>query len=224
MDKLKNIIVGPGITIKQALKRMDDAGEKTLLVADANQRLLGTVTDGDIRRWILQGKRLHKSVALAMNKSPFILKEGFTQKEAKDLFVSKVIECVPILDVKRRIVSALRWPDLFEGKPKEYKPINLPVVIMAGGEGARLSPFTNILPKALIPIGDKPIIELIIDKFMQFSCPDIFLSVNYKSNILKAYFSDIKRDFNITYIEENKPLGTIGSLYLIRNRIKKHFS
>jgi len=223
MDKLKNIIVNPGITIKQALKRMDDAGEKTLLVTDVNQRLLGTVTDGDIRRWILQGKKLNKSVALVMNKCPFILKEGFTQEEAKDLFVSKVIECVPILDSKHRIVSALRWPDLFEGKLKEYKPINLPVVIMAGGEGTRLSPFTNILPKALIPVGDKPIIDLIIDKFIQFSCREIFLSINHKSNILKAYFSDIKRDCNITYIEENKPLGTIGSLYLLRDRIKKTF-
>jgi NDP-sugar pyrophosphorylase family protein len=94
---------------------------------------------------------------------------------------------------------------------------------MAGGEGARLLPFTNILPKSLIPIDGKPVIELIIDRFKQCGCSEFYLSVNYKANILQAYFSNYKEKYKIKYIQEDKPLGTIGSLYMLKNKIKAPF-
>lgn len=94
---------------------------------------------------------------------------------------------------------------------------------MAGGEGSRLAPFTKILPKPLMPIGDKPIIEIIIGRFMDFGCNDFYLSLHYKANIIKAYFKDFEHQYKITYIEEEKPLGTAGSLLFLKDHIKKTF-
>lgn len=221
--KVENIIIRPGKIIKEALKQMDEAAEKILFVADYNNQLLGTVTDGDFRRWILQGKRLNRNITNIMNTNPIILEEGYSIEEAKKLMLANEIECIPILDKRRSIVSALWWLDLFEEKSKKHRKINVPVVIMAGGEGIRLSPFTKILPKPLMPVGDKPIIELIIDRFTEYGCKKFYLSVNYKSNLIKAYFSDLEHSYCIKYIKEKKPLGTAGSLYLLKKRIENTF-
>lgn len=223
MEKLKKIIVDPKVSIKDALRKMDESAAKILFVASASGTLMGTVTDGDIRRWILKGYSLGKAVSFIMNRNPVFLKEGYPKEAVRRLMVSRAVECLPVLNAKKQIVSAVWWLDLFKNKNNKHRPVGLPVVIMAGGSGTRLSPFTNILPKPLIPIGDKPIIELIMDRFMEFGCRDIYLSVHYKSNILKAYFQDSKPRYSIKYIEENKPLGTIGSLHLLKGKIKSTF-
>jgi len=222
--KIKKFLIGPKITIKQALKRMDEAGEKILFVTDPNNnQLLGTVTDGDFRRWILKGRSLDTNITKAMNTKPLILEEGYHIEEAKRLMMNNEIECIPILDQREGIVSAIWWLDIFKNQNKKYGQINIPVVIMAGGEGVRLSPFTKILPKPLMPVGEKPIIELIIDKFVEYGCKKFYLSVNYKSNLIKTYFSNFKHDYKIEYVEEKKPLGTAGSLYLLKKKIETTF-
>lgn len=224
MERAKNIIVPTKLSIKAALKKMDETAEKILLVADVRNRLLGTVTDGDIRRWILKGASLSRKVSCVMNRDPLTLSENYSKEDAKNLMISVEIECIPIVDQKRRILSVIRWPDLFEaGRQPSRGSLGLPVVIMAGGAGSRLSPFTNILPKPLIPIGDRPILELIMDRFIEFGCNNIYLSVHYKSSILKAYFKDSRRNYNIEYLDEDKPLGTIGSLHMLREKIKTTF-
>ncbi len=223
MEKLKHTLVGCGMTIKEALKRMDEAGEKTLFVTDEENKLLGSVTDGDIRRWILKGATLEKGVTCVMNKNPHYLQNGYAKEEAKDLMLSKAIGCLPIVDAHKRVISAIWWLDFFEKKINKQKSIDASVVIMAGGEGKRLSPFTNILPKSLIPIGDKPVIEVIMERFAEYGCKDFYLSVNYKANILKAYFDDCCHEYNISYIEEKKPLGTAGSLFLLGGSIGESF-
>ncbi|MBF8984174.1 NTP transferase domain-containing protein [Lutibacter sp. B2] len=101
--------------------------------------------------------------------------------------------------------------------------ITTPVVIMAGGEGTRLHPITKVLPKPLVPIGDIPIAERIINKFVNFGCEKFYLTINYKKNLIKAYFNDIKKNYEIEYVEEEKPLGTAGSLYLLKDKIKETF-
>jgi len=223
MDRLKKVLITPTLTIKQALQCMDTAGEKILFVTDDHRRLLGTVTDGDIRRWILKKKDLEADVINAMNKSPLFLNKDYSVDQAKNLMVLKRIDCIPVLSEDKKIISALWWVDLFRDQPKRQKKIEQPVIIMAGGEGTRLSPFTKILPKPLIPVGEKPIIEVIIDRFIDCGCKEFYLSLNYKSNLIRAYFADCGIDYDITYMTENKPLGTIGGLSLLKDRIKRTF-
>lgn len=223
MERLKKALIRPDCTIKQALKQMDLMGEKTLIVANNQNRIVGTVTDGDIRRWVLKGKNLAKCISNVMNSKPRYLMERFDHDVAKRLMIDERLECLPVLDADKKVTSAIWWTDLFEKNFRRPKNIKIPVVIMAGGEGVRLAPFTKVLPKPLIPIGDKPIIELIINKFFDYGCDDFYLSLNYKSNIIKAYFSDYEHKYRITYVQETKPLGTAGSLHLLKDRIKKTF-
>lgn len=228
MERLKKVLVDSKITLKQALRKMDDSAEKILFVVDNHNRLLGTVTDGDIRRWILKGRSLKARITGAMNKNPVFLKNEYTLQEAKKIMLARKIECIPIVDTNQRIISAIWWLDLFNGETKKIKRIDVPVVIMAGGQGMRLSPFTRILPKPLIPIGEKPIIELIMEKFIHYGCRQFYLLLNYKANIIKAYFSesllqdDNLRGININYVEETHPLGTAGGLSLLKE-IKTSF-
>jgi NDP-sugar pyrophosphorylase family protein len=158
-----------------------------------------------------------------MNRHPLTLKESFSREDAKSIMLKQKIDCLPVVDKANKVIACFWWIDLFEKKPNILKSLKLPVVIMAGGEGIRLYPFTKILPKPLMPIGDKPIIEIIINRFLDYGCNDYYLSLNYKSNIIKAYFSDFKHQYKITYILENKPLGTAGSLSLLKNKIKDTF-
>jgi len=223
MERLKKVFIKPGHTIKQALRQMDAMGEKTLLVVDDYNILLGTISDGDIRRWILKGKDLMGSVSNVMNSTPISLDQNFERKMAKQLMVKQTLECLPVVDGNKKVISAVWWVDLFENKPKKLKKLKIPVVIMAGGEGARLAPFTKILPKPLMPIGERPIVEMIMERFENYGCSDFYLSVNYKSNIIKAYFNDLEHSYKLTYIEEKQPLGTAGSLYLLKNQIKGTF-
>jgi len=223
MERIKNILVNPNLTIKQTLRKMDETGKKIIFVTNINEEILGVVTDGDIRRWILKGNSLSEKVSYVMNVKPIVLKEGFSKDEAKKLMLLQEIDCVPVIDKNKKIISALWWMDLFEDKTKKRKEFNIPVVIMAGGEGTRLSPFTKILPKPLMPIGEKPILEVIISKFVEYGCKNYILSVNYKSNIIKAYFNDIEHKYKITYLNEKQPLGTAGSLFMLKNRINKTF-
>jgi len=223
MERLKEVLIKPEQTIKHVLKHMDGVGKKTMFVVDKENTLLGTVTDGDVRRWILKGFGLNESISKVMNTNPIFLREDYSKEEAKNLMVSKVIECIPIIDGQRRIISAMWWLDLFDNAFKKCKEINIPVVIMAGGQGSRLAPFTNVLPKPLIPIQEKPIIELIIDKFVDAGCNTFYLSVNYKANLLKAYFNDIEHNYKINYVQEDMPLGTAGSLFLLKDIIKETF-
>lgn len=223
MERLREILIDPKITIKQALKQMDETAKKILFVVDSNNGLLGTVTDGDVRRWILRNGDLNENLSEVMNKNPIFLHDGSSKEEAKNLMVLKKIECIPIVDEHKRIVSAIWWADLFDHKFNQSQSLNIPVVIMAGGEGMRLAPFTKILPKPLMLIGEKPILEVIIDKFMEYGCKEFYLSVNYKANIIKAYFMDIEHDYEINYIQEEKPLGTAGSLYLLKKKIYTTF-
>jgi dTDP-glucose pyrophosphorylase len=223
MERLAKTLINPESTVKQALKQMDSMGEKTLIVVDDERCLQGMVSDGDIRRWILKGTSLTAESASVMNKHPLTLKHGFTEEGAKQIMLKNQIQYLPVIDQDRKVIASVWWGDLFEHKLKSSGALKLPVVIMAGGEGVRLHPFTKILPKPLMPIGDKPVIEVIVDRFFGFGCTDFYLSLNYKSNLIKAYFSDFDHSYKINYILENKPLGTAGSLHLLKNRIKKTF-
>ena len=225
MDKqlLESMCVSSDAPIAETLKRMDETGRKIVFVVDAEQHLAGVASDGDIRRWILSGGGLDRPVSAAMNAQPITLPTGYAASEAKELLVGHEIECIPILDAANRLTSAIWWTDLFEEESLAPEPIDAAVVIMAGGQGARLAPFTKVLPKPLIPIGETPILELIIERFLAHGCKQYFLTINYKSNLIKAYFSDISLDCELEYIEEDEPMGTAGALSMLKDRLHSAF-
>lgn len=223
MNKISQILIGPEDTIKTAFKIMDEAGSKIVFVVGKENILIGALSDGNIRRWILKGGEISAKTKAVMARTPKYLKEGYTQSEAKELVVEKRFECVPVVDAQKRIKGAVWWYDFFKDKSHKAAKLNLPVVIMAGGKGARLAPITNILPKPLMPIGDKPITQHIMERFANFGCRQVYMSVNFKAKLIKAYFSDVSGDYDLDFIEESKPLGTAGSLYLLKRKIKKTF-
>lgn len=202
---------------------MDEAGSKILFVAGGEKLLLGALSDGDIRRWILNGGQISAKVESAMARSPKYLLEGYSPAEAKGLVVEERYECVPVVDVQKRIKGAVWWFDFFKKKAGKSAQLNLPVVIMAGGKGARLAPITSILPKPLMPIGDKPITQHIMERFLNCGCRKFYMSLNFKAKLIKAYFSDISGDYSLDFVEETKPLGTAGSLHLLKRKLRKSF-
>lgn len=223
MEMISKLLIGPDETIKCALKKMDEAGSKVIFIADAARRLLGALSDGDIRRWILKSGHINAKVKVVMTRKPKYLVEGYSRDAAKKLVVDDRFECVPVVDSHRKIKGGVWWFDFFEEKSQKNQNINLPVVIMAGGKGTRLAPLTNILPKPLMPIGDKPITQHILERFAKFGCRQVYMSLNFKAQLIKAYFNDLGGEYRLEYVEESKPLGTAGSLYLLKKKIKKTF-
>lgn len=218
--ELQDLFINREMLIKDALKRLDETAKKILLVVEQN-KLIGVLTDGDIRRWILKNGNLKETVDVIMSKNPkFIYKEEV--KNAKRILKEYSIEAVPVVDENLQVIDIIFWNDKFN-KKLNYAKISNPVVIMAGGAGTRLKPYTNVLPKPLIPIGDIPIVERIINNFIEYGCNNFYMTVNYKKNMIKAYFNDIEKNYTIHYVEEEKPLGTAGSLFYLKDKIKDTF-
>ena len=222
MERFEKVLVAPGLSVRDTLRAMDDSGERILFVVEDGQ-LLGVVTDGDLRRWILAGSPMDHPISEVMNAHPQVLEEGYAVDEARDIMLSTRKECLPVVDSHGRVTGAVWWMDLFEAEAPEPVQIDLPVVIMAGGEGTRLTPFTKVLPKPLMPINETPIIELIMERFAKYGSKDFYLSLNYKANLIKAYFADLDHDYHIEYVREDRPLGTAGSLRMLADSLSGSF-
>lgn len=214
-------IVETDATIIQAMRQLEETAQKILFVVDRERRLIGSLTDGDIRRWILAEGGLQDSIGKVCNKSPYRVDPNYDLEQVRGVMVERNIGCVPVVDDRGQLVELLFWESVFKdsGKHKPIRPIHLPVVIMAGGKGTRLDPFTRILPKPLIPLGDKTVIEHIIDSFLKFGVSTFYLSVNHKSKIIKSYFEELHPPYTIEYIHEDRPLGTAGSLRYLRDQL-----
>jgi dTDP-glucose pyrophosphorylase len=221
---MKDITVQTDITIRQAMKILDKAPVKCLIVIDDKQKLLGTLTDGDIRRSILAGVKFSENISSGYNKAPTVLiKEKYTTEEAKQLLLDLKLNLIPVVDRNRMVVDYITWSKI-GGESQSKKSLgNVPVVIMAGGKGTRMEPFTKILPKPLVPVHEKPIIEHIIERFTALGCSDFYLMVNYKGRILKAYFEELQPDYRIHFLEEQEPLGTAGSLRFLAGKFHQPF-
>lgn len=216
--EVKDFLISEDFRILDVIQRLDVLGKKTLfLVKDG--KLQGAITDGDIRRWILKQGDLNLPVSAVANFKPRFLWE----KDRLSAF-SKLkqweLDAIPILNSEREIISIVLRNDKEVGKGKV---LDLPVVIMAGGIGSRLYPYTKILPKALIPIGEIPILEHIIQRFYSYGAEHFYLIVNHKKNMIKAYFNDLTKEYQVHYREEETPLGTGGGLSLLKGRISSTF-
>lgn len=221
---MKNITVKANITIRQAMKILDKTGDKCLVVVDNKNKILGTLTDGDLRRSILRGTSFQEDISTSFNAKPkFLFQNSYNTEEAIELLRAYKLDLIPIIDKNHILVDYMTWSKM----DSEYQSNNLlkdvPVVIMAGGKGTRLEPFTKVLPKPLIPINDKPIIKHIIERFTEIGSSNFYLTVNYKSKILKAYFDDLELDYKVKFIDENEPLGTAGSLRYLKGKMKESF-
>ena len=223
---MKNLFIKPKSNIKNALKQMSKIGEKCLVVVDNKNELLGTLSDGDVRKAILKG-RFHKNKIneFYQKKPTFLRKDNYSLGQAKNIFLKKRIDVIPVVDESKKIIDVLTFENIFsKSKKSQYDHKFLKtVVIMAGGKGVRLEPFTNVLPKPLVPINEKPVIEHIIERFNKNKISNFFITLSYKSKILKAFFQETKPEFKLSFIDEPKPLGTAGGLSLLAGKIKKPF-
>ncbi|MBT6937928.1 MAG: NTP transferase domain-containing protein [Candidatus Marinimicrobia bacterium] len=221
---MKDITVKIDITIRQAMKALDKTAEKCLLVTDDNNKLLGTIADGDLRRGILKGMKFSDSILECYHKSPTTLMNGdFSQEDVSRVLRDKKLNLIPVIDKDGKVVDYLTWSNIKGGKRPVKKLDNVSVVIMAGGKGTRMQPFTKILPKPLVPVHEKPIIEHIIERFTDVGCDEFHLTVNYKGRILKAYFEELQPDYGIHYVDEQEPLGTAGSLRFLKGKFNQPF-
>ncbi len=222
---MKDITIRPEITVKEAMESLDKTAEKILLVVDDDKKLLGALTDGDIRRHILKAQDLSCTIEEAYNKDPFfVYKEDFDIERVKNIFTKYKLNLIPVLDNKKAVVDYITLESAF-GKEKRIgkKKISAPVVIMAGGKGTRLKPFTTVLPKPLIPVGEKTVVDHIIDRFKDYGINEYYLTVNYMSKIIKAYFEEKNPDYKIGFADEVEPQGTAGSLRLIKDNLTAPF-
>lgn len=223
-SKVNRVTITADLSVRQVMQKLNDTGMEIVFVTGPGGVLSGVVTNGDVRSYILRSGSLEARVADMMTSDPVVVvRDGRERESAGNLMKSRRLSCIPIVDEARRLVDAIWWEQLFEEKQRLYEPLGLPVVIMAGGMGTRLEPFTRVLPKPLIPIGDKSIIEIIMDKYKAHGCEEFHISINYKANLIKAYFGDMGSAYSINYIEEPKFLGTAGSLKLLEGRIDRSF-
>lgn len=222
-EKIERFIGENTISVVDAMKRIDVNAHGILFIVEEN-KLCGCLTDGDIRRWLIRTGDLKAQVNEIMNVHPKFLYKGDVSR-AKQYMAEKHITALPILDIDKQIIDVVFASDICceEEKEKEQALSEVPVVIMAGGKGTRLYPYTKILPKPLIPIGDVPIMERIINRFCDYGVDNYYFTVNYKKGMIKSYFSELNPAYSIKYVEENKPLGTGGSLKLIEDKFEKPF-
>ena len=210
---MKSFLVKKKNTLKEALKSINNNGNKCVVVVDERNKLLGTLSDGDIRKAIIKKVNINSSIEKYFNRKSYFVnkKNNKNRNYIENLFLKKHIDLIPEIDDQRIVKRIITWSTFF-GKEKKFKIKKTPVIIMAGGQGKRLKPFTNILPKPLIPIKQKPVIEYILDKFTSNGYNNFYITINYKSQIIRSYFNDIQKYKKIKFYDEKKPRGTVGCL------------
>ncbi len=210
--------------IVEAMEKIDANAKGILFIADSDRKLIGAITDGDIRRWLIETGKLDTDISKIINYKPKYLSEK-ERFHAEEIMSRMKMTAMPVVDSTGKIKDII-FLDYNNGPVslgRRKKLADTPVVIMAGGKGTRLYPYTKILPKPLIPVGEIPIAERIINQFCEFGCNDYYLIVNYKKNMIKAYFNESEHDYQVHYADEDRPLGTGGGLSLLRGQINKTF-
>lgn len=224
LEKIKLLKISKDTSLIKAMKQMDDLDKKSLLVFDENQ-FVNIVSIGDIQRAILNKIDIDSSIYQVLRKSTKIANVDMSFDNIKSIMKEFRTELMPVVDKENNLVNVYFWEDVFLNHEKKYAdPLNLPVVIMAGGFGTRLLPLTHIIPKPLIPIGDRSMIEHIISRFLNVGCKEFYTAVNYKAEMIEFYFNEIKnKNYKIHFFKEDKPLGTAGSLSLLKGKINSTF-
>lgn len=221
-SQVLQLVIKENATIIESMRQLDETAKGILFAVDENHRLKGCLTDGDIRRWILKTGDLSAEISAVMNSVPKFVFEA-DAGNAYQVMERYDIPSLPILYGDGSIKDILFEKNRDNWKEQEKKsiiPDKTSVIIMAGGKGTRLYPFTKILPKPLIPIGDVPILERILDRFCEYGVSEFYLTVNYRKEMIKSYFMEKVHPYRLKYIEEKEPLGTAGSIRLIEERFE----
>lgn len=216
MKSYKDILLNPNSTIKEALQIIDSGAMKIALVVDDKDKLLGTISDGDIRRAILEDRQLESEIGDIYNKKPIVATINDSKKDIINLCTSKNIYQIPVVDSKGCVITVEILDKLLKVEKYENK-----VILMVGGLGTRLRPLTDSTPKPMLPVGGKPILQTIVEKFASYGFVNIIMCIGYKSEVIQDFFGNgSKFGVNIEYILESKRMGTAGALSLLREEQK----
>jgi len=220
MSPIGDVLVTAGASLREVIERITRSGKQIALVVDGAGRLLGLLTDGDLRKAILRGVSLEARAGEVMNRAPVVATAGLGAAEALGLMRARAIRHLPLLDGNGAVVDLLRLEELLAPPP----PLRCRAVIMAGGEGRRLRPLTESTPKPLLSVGGKPLVEILIERLRQSGIAEVLIAVHHKSGMIRERLGDGARlGVRIEYAEEPRPLGTMGALPLLRERLDHAF-
>jgi dTDP-glucose pyrophosphorylase len=223
MKDFNHLTIQESTSLVEALKQMDKAACKLLMVYKEDL-FVNLLTIGDIQRALISGIELNTPISnIEIGEKLLATTDDDRDKVIRSLIAIRA-EFMPILDEQGEIVDIIFWDEVSEESLRQSEALkDTPVVLMAGGQGTRLRPITNIIPKPLIPIGEFPVIHQIIRRFQQFSSKEFHVSVNYKWQMIQQYFEDLEESIDVQYYKEDKPLGTAGSLALMKSKLDKTF-
>lgn len=216
--KLQDLIITEDVTVKDAIERLEMVRCKVVYVVKG-KKLLASVSDGDIRRYALKGQDVNENIIKVAHYKPIAYRE-FELEKCRARFKVSEFFSFPLVNLNGEIIGVIFRDGTVV---KERKTLDIPVVMMAGGKGTRLYPYTKILPKPLIPVGDLPISEHIIRRFYENGSNRFYLIVSYKKEMLLAYYDTIEKDYSIEFVEEKEPLGTGGGLALVKDMVDEDF-
>lgn len=217
--RLDELTIAPGATVREAIEAIDRSKRQIALVVDEGGKLVATVTDGDVRRGILRGVGLDAAVSEVMHRTPTTVTQGAPDAETRRLIRERKLHHIPVIDAGGRLVDLATVEDLFGVTPRDTR-----IVLMAGGLGKRLRPLTESIPKPMLPVGGKPLLEQIVNVFADQGFWRISISVNYRAEIVREHFGDGSAfGVHIDYIEEEQAMGTAGALSLLGKRPDEPF-
>lgn len=220
-EQTKKYTCNSNAPLADALRVINENAKGIVYLIDTEERLVGSLSDGDVRRWILKHGNIEGVAGDAAHKDvKYIKQDDF---DSAQLFMeNENVDSMPLVDDDLRVIDILFQSNRRASGAKRANALrNTPIIIMAGGKGARLYPFTKILPKPLIPVGDIPILERILNRFYQNGAQEFYVSVNYKKEIIKSYFQEQNPPYVIHYVEEETPRGTAGSIRLIQKSFER---
>lgn len=215
---MEKYVIDQNYTIEMTIDKMEKELIKGVIVVNDDRKVVGLFTNGDMRAYFLRNGQLSDNITMAMNKNPKLF---YSESEIYEERKERIRLIYPIVDEAKHLVRVVDFENLGGSYNDSLKDI--PLVIMAGGKGTRLYPYTKILPKPLMPIGDETITERIIASFTRFGCKKVIMILNYKSSMIRSYLDEVKKDYDIEYVEEDEFLGTGGGLRLIKDKVKSRF-
>lgn len=221
----KKLMIHQSADIRTAVKTINDNGIGFAVIVDDNEVIIAILTDGDFRRAVLRGLDLNENVLEIANRTFKYVKSSCSHYDALEIMQRGKFGFLPVVDDEGKLVEIVAKNDLIAADVSVSPPVRIEsfAVIMAGGKGTRMAPFTEVLPKPLIPIGDKTMIEIVMDEYAKFGIDIFYISVGHKAKMIKSYFEYCENSYQINYINEDKPLGTCGALKYLEGKFTSPF-